>query len=135
MITFGICLIYYGIALFLYQVHGWINYGVWVPFPVSRAWEGFFGAVRPSDPAMDMLVNWLLSWPMSLALLVVGFGILGLVFFTRRAIQLRRDSVRRKWILDQCAKLGYRPWAVPKVLRELDDRIQAEKMTGREETG
>ena len=132
MITFGICLLYYGIALFLYQVHGWLTYGVWVPFPVARLWEGFFG-VAGNGTAFEGLLNWLLSWPARLALLRMGLAILTSVFLSRRAAELHRDKVRRKWILEQCAALGYKPWAIPKVLRELDDRIRAEKAAQREE--
>lgn len=134
MITFGICLIYYGIALFLYQVHGWLFRGVWTPFPVRRLWEGFFGAPHASAPSVDMLVGWFMSWPASLTLLSAGLSILGLVYAARRAAELRRNQVRRKWILEQCAALGYKPWAVPKVLRELDDRMNSEKMARREKT-
>jgi hypothetical protein len=133
MITFGICLIYYGIALFLYQLYGWLSVGVWIPFPVRRAWEGFFGSPHPSSAPIDALVNWLLAWPLGLALLIAGLSILTLVFVTKRVLQLRRDKVRRKWILEQCAAVGYRPWALPRVLRELDDRILSENLARQEE--
>ena len=133
MITFGICLIYYGIALFLYQVHGWLFDGVWTPFPVRRAWEGFFGSPRLLAEPFETLVTWLLAWPLSLALLLGGFAVLGAAFAVKRAMERRRDRIRRKWILEQCDAAGYQPWAVPKVLRELDDRMQAEKSARREE--
>ncbi len=133
MITFGICLIYYGIALFLYQLYGWLSVGVWIPFPVRRGWEGFFGSHHVTGGFFNGLVDWLLTWPLSLALLLAGLSILALVYVIKRAFQLRRDKVRRKWILEQCAAVGYRPWALPRVLRELDDRIQAEKLARSEE--
>ena len=65
MITFCICLIYYGVALFVYQVHGWLNAGIWTPFPVRRVWEGFFGSPQPTATPVDALVDWLLAWPMT----------------------------------------------------------------------
>ena len=135
MITFGICLIYYGIALFLYQVHGLLFRGVWTPYPVQRIWEGLFGVPHGKVSSLDSLVAWFMAWPASLALLTVGLSLLGSVYLYRRAAELRRKRLRRKWIVKQCATLGYRPWAVPKVLHDLDERMQAEKLARREETG
>ena len=94
MITFGICLIYYGIALCLYQTNGLLLRGVWTPFPVSRAWEPFFGMPTPDSPALAWLVDWLLAWPLSLALIVVGLSILGLVASARWAAERRRAHER-----------------------------------------
>ena len=133
MITFGICLIYYGIALFLFQVHGLLFRGVWTPYPVERVWEGLFGVTRVR--ASEGLVDWMMSVPASLALLATGLSVLGLVYLSRRVAELRRTHLRRKWMVEQCATLGYQPWAVPKVLQDLDERMQAEKLARREESG
>ena len=135
MITFGICLIYYGIALFLYQIYGWLSAGVWAPFPVSRAWEGFFGAPGLENPIIDDLMNWFLAWPLSLALLAGGVGVLGAAFGVRRIMERRRNRLRLKWLLEQCEAAGYKPWAVPKVIRELDDRLNNEKIARQEKLG
>ncbi len=132
MITFGICLIYYGVALFLYQIYGWLNAGVWTPFPVSRAWEGFFGSPGLSDPFFNSLINWFLAWPLSIALLAGGVSVLGTVFGFRRILERRQNRLRLKWLLEQCDAAGYKPWAVPKVLRELDDRLKNEKIARQE---
>ena len=132
MITFGICLIYYGIALFLFQVHGLLFRGVWTPYPVERIWEGLFGATRVR--AADGLVDWMMSLPASFTLLASGLSVLGAVYLCRRAAEVRRKQLRRKWIVEQCATHGYQPWAVPKVLQDLDERMQAEKLARREET-
>jgi hypothetical protein len=135
MITLGICLIYYGIALFLYQIYGWLSAGVWTPFPVSRAWEGFFGSPRLATPVFDTLANWFLTWPLGLALLIGGLSMLGAAFGFRRVMELRRNRLRLKWILEQCNAAGYKPWAVPKVIRELDDRISTEKTLHKKRIG
>ncbi len=128
MITLGICLIYYSIALFLYQIYGWLSAGMWTPFPVSRAWEGFFGTPRLANPITDDLVNWILTWPLSFALLIGGMCVLGAAFGLRRIMELRRNRLRLKWLLEECEVAGYKPWAVPKVIRELDDRLSREKI-------
>ena len=71
MITICICLIYYGIALWLYQVYGWVSAGEWAPYPVLTAWPALFGS-----PAYKLgpVAWWLLELPLSLVLLTVGFG-------------------------------------------------------------
>lgn len=135
MITFGICLIYYGIALFLYQLYGLVFRGVWTPYPVQRIWEGLFGVPHGRASALDSLFDWFMAWPASLALLSIGLGVLGAVYLYRRAAELRRARLRRKWVVEQCADLDYKPWAVPKVLQDLDERMQAEKLAQREEAG
>lgn len=135
MITFGICLIYYSIALFLYQVYGWLNDGIWTPFAVRRAWVEFFGAPGPVAAPFDAVIEWFFAWPLSLALLSAGCCILCAVFGIKRVMVWRRDRLRRDWILKQCDVAGYQPWTVPKVMQELDDRMQAEKLARREEAG
>lgn len=135
MITLGICLIYYSAALILYQIYGWLNVGVWAPIPVSQAWEGFFGAPGLTNPAVSSLMNWLLAWPLSFALLVGGVGMLSAVFGIRRAMELRRNHLRLKWLKKQCEAAGYEPWAMPKIISELDDRLKIEKTARQEKLG
>lgn len=134
MMTFGVCLIYYGIALLLYQINGWLTEGHWTPFPVMRAWEAAFGAPTVESPAMRGIVLWLLDWPLSLSLLLSGATLVGLVFAARRLRAARGRRLRRRWISEQCARLGYPPWNLPKVLNELDEEILAERAR-REEAG
>ncbi len=135
MITLGICLIYYGMALFLYQIYGWLSAGIWTPFPVSRAWEGFFGAPRLTSPFFDNLVTWFLTWPLGFTFLIGGLCVLGAAFGFRRFMELRRSRLRLKWMLEQCKEAGYKPWALPKVIRELDQRMESEKATRHERIG
>ena len=135
MITLGICLIYYGIALFLYQIYGWLSAGIWTPFPVSRAWEGFFGAPRLTNPVFDDLATWFLTWHLGFTFLIGGLCVLGTVFGFRRFLELRRNRLRLKWMLEQCKEAGYKPWALPKVIRELDQRMESEKSLHHERFG
>ena len=123
MITIGICLIYYGLALWLYQLHLWLSNDRWQAFPVSRAWQAFFGTPQLGHSPLDAVGRWLLDWPLSLVLILTGLSILGTVLACRRAAEGRRHRLRRKWIAEQCAKTGYRPWNMPRVLAELDEPL------------
>ena len=120
MITFAICLIYYGIAVWLYQVHLWISSGHWVPIPVMVAWRVAFGVPATDQSVFGYMTRWVLDLPLSLALLAVGLGILGTIAGLRRAGKARRQQMRRKWIAEQCEQAGYTPWTVPKVLADLE---------------
>ncbi|MFQ5467824.1 MAG: hypothetical protein ACE5DS_06765, partial [Kiloniellaceae bacterium] len=119
MITFGVCLIYYGLALLTYQVNGWVTDGRWTAFPIARAWEACFGMPGFATPMMRTAFHWFLSWPLSFALMFTGVTILGAVFGLRRLGVVRRRRLRRRWVEQQCAALGYRSWALPKVLSEI----------------
>jgi len=120
MITFGVCLIYYGLALLIYQVNGWVTDGRWIAFPIARAWEAFLGTPSFASPVVRGAVHWLLSWPLSLALLLIGVTILCAVFGLRRLGEMRRRRQRRRWVEEQCAALGYQPWDLPKLLSEIE---------------
>lgn len=133
MITFGICLIYYGIALLVYQLNGWATEGYWTPFPVLRAWEAFFGPVSIESPFLRQVAHGLLQLPLSLTLLGAGFGTLAIVFGYRRWAETRRRQLRRKWIEEQCKTFGYTPWDVPKLLKELDDEVLVRPASRRNE--
>lgn len=132
MITLGLCLIYYGIALWLYQVNGWITTGNWKPYPVNAAWEAFFGPLAIESPLVRAVLEWLLSWPLSLSLLLCGLSLLGAVVARRRVDAVRRHRQRRRWIVEQCQAMGYLPWTMSKVLSELDESVlQHKKPQGR----
>ena len=47
----------------------------------------------------------------------------------------RRNRLRLKWLLEQCEAVGYKPWTVPKLISELDDRLKNEKIAGQEKPG
>jgi len=127
MITVAICLIYYGIAVWLYQVHIWLTQGQWQPMPVSAAWRVAFGMPTSNHSALTALAQWFLTWPLSLALLLAGLGLLGAVLGLRRLREVRNHQRRRRWIAEQCQQAGYTPWTVPKVLAEMDRRGPEEK--------
>jgi len=120
MITIAICLIYYGIAVWLYQVHLWYSNGHWVSIPVLVAWREGFGTPTTSHTFLGELFTWFLNWPLSLALLTLGIGILSTILGLRRLYAARRRIMRQKWIAEQCAQAGYQPWTVPKVLADLE---------------
>lgn len=130
MITLGICLIYYGLALFLYQVNGWLTDGRWTPFPVSRAWEAFFGAPLVESSLLRFIGEWFLSWPLSIALALTGCLLVALVFATRTVHGLRRDQLRQRWLAEQAVAAGYPAWTMPKVLT-LGRQIRAEEKAKR----
>ncbi len=117
MITIGICLIYYGVALWIYQVYGWVSAGEWAPYPVLVAWQALFGT-----PAYTLgpVVWWLLGLPLSLVLPATGLGIIGLVFGLRRIGRARRGHLRRKWVAAQCKKIGRHAWAVPELVANFE---------------
>lgn len=120
MITIGICFIYYGLALWLYQIYGWLANDLWAPYSVSTAWQVFFGAPPTDMPVVGVLIGFIMELPLSLALLLLGLSILGAVLGGRRFGQMHERGLRRSWILEQCGKAGYRPWNVRKVLAELE---------------
>ena len=127
MITVAICLIYYGIAVWLYQMHIWLTWGQWQPMPVLVAWRAAFGTPTLDHSALGAMAQWLLAWPLSLALLVGGLGLLGAVLGERRLREVRRRQRRRQWIAEQCQQAGYTPWTVPKVLAEMEPGGPLEK--------
>lgn len=120
MITIAICLIYYGVAVWVYQAYLWISSGRWVPIPVSVVWKVAFGVPAADRSLVGLLGRWLLDWPLSLALLALGVCILALVVGLRRARAGHRHRQRRKWIAEQCAQAGYTPWNVPKVIADFE---------------
>ena len=128
MITVAICLIYYGIAVWLYQVHIWITQGQWRPMPVLVAWREAFGTPTLDQSTLGAIFQWFLTWPLSLTLLVGGVSVLMAVLSLRRLRAARDCQRRRKWIVEQCEQAGYTPWTVPKVLADLDRRTAEEKI-------
>ncbi len=135
MITFAICLIYYGIAVGLYQVHLWISGGHWVPIPVSVAWRVAFGLPATDHSVIGIAARWALDWPLSLTLLLLGAGILAAIRGARWARESRRHQLRRKWIAEQCLQAGYTPWNVPKVLADLEAPPSADRGGGKQGFG
>jgi len=120
MITIAVCLIYYGIAVWLYQMFLWVSDGQWVSIPVLAAWKAVFGVPETDRSVLGMLGRWFLDWPLSLALLVLGVAIISVALSVRQGGHTRRLRLRRKWVAEQCEQAGYTPWEVPKVLADLE---------------
>lgn len=135
MITIGLCLIHFGIALLLYQLYGGLADGHWTPYTVMTLWQAFFGSPTLQFVGLERIVYWLLGWPLSLALVLSGTAVLGLVFGLRRLAKTRRHRQRRRWIAKACRELGYGKWNVPKVLAELDDRLSRDKAARKKQVG
>lgn len=135
MITIGLCLIYFGIALLLYQIYGGLAAGHWMPYTVMMLWRAFGGSPTFQLVGLDGIVYWLLGWPLTLALALSGTAVLGLVFGLRRLAKTRQHRQRRKWIAKACRELGYGKWTVPKVLAELDDRLSRDKAARKKQAG
>lgn len=131
MITIAICLVYYGIAVWLYQVYLWSSSGHWVSIPVMAAWQAGFGVPATDHTLLGTVSRWLLDWPLSLAFLVLGVGILAAVAGLRRWRAGRSRTMRRKWITEQCAEAGYKPWSVPKILADLETSAPLREAGGR----
>jgi|GEM_PF-2173627 len=121
MITLGICFLYYAVALFGYQIYLWISEGHWTAFPISRGWHALFGTPHFEWAFLDGLVQGLLALPLALSFLVGGLTMLGSVFAARHFTVLYKKRLRRRWVLQQCGKLGFYPWSIPAVLSKLDD--------------
>lgn len=120
MITIAVCLIYYGIAVWLYQMYLWVSDGQWVSIPVLTAWKAVFGTPATDHSVLGILTRWFLDWPLSLTLLALGVAIISAALGLRQGSQARRLQLRRKWAAEQCEQAGYTPWEVPKVLAELE---------------
>ena len=120
MITIGICLIYFGAALWFYQVYWWLTEDQWRSSSVLTAWRHFSAPPSPDSAMLGVVVDWFMDWPLSVALLCAGAMFLGMVFGSRKAAKIWRRRLRRKWILDQCETFGHQKWAVPKILTELE---------------
>ncbi len=120
MITVAICLIYYGIAVWLYQMYLWVLDGRWVSIPVLAVWKVVFGSPATDRSMLGTLARWVLDWPLSLTLMVLGVSIISAALIIRQGVRARRLQLRRKWVAEQCEQSGYTPWDVPKVLAELE---------------
>ena len=86
MITVAICLIYYGIAVWLYQMYLWVLDGRWVSIPVSAVWKVVFGSPATDRSMLGTLARWVLDWPLSLTLIVLGVGIISAALIIRREL-------------------------------------------------
>lgn len=126
MITIGLCLIYYGVALFGYQLYGWFTEDAWNSYSVLAAWISFFGRPDLSVPVLGPTIAWFMSWPLSLALVTLGVTVLASVTGFRQHARLRLLRLRAKWFAENANAAGYKPWtvegAVSKFRKDVLDR-------------
>ena len=61
-----------------------------------------------------------MSWPLSLALMVLGCAILGTVTGNRQYARARLRRLRRKWMAEQASAAGYQPWTISRAVDEMD---------------
>ncbi len=126
MITIGLCLIYYGVALFGYQLYGWFAEGEWSSFTVLAAWISFFGRPDLSYPVIGPTLAWLMEWSLSLALISLGLMLLCSVAAFRQHARLRLVRLRSKWFAESASAAGYEAWtiegAVGKFRKDVLDR-------------
>ena len=120
MITVGLCFIYYGVALWGYQLYGWFADGEWNAYPVMAAWRAAFGRPDLSWPIAGPVLEWFMSWPLSLALMVLGCAVLGTVTGNRQYARARLRRLRRKWMAEQASAAGYQPWTISRAVDEMD---------------
>ncbi len=112
MITMGLCLIYYGVALFGYQLYGWFAEDAWNSYSVLAAWINFFGRPDLSYPVIGPAIAWLMEWPLSLVLIFLGLAVLCGVTGIRRHTRRRLAGLRAKWFAENAAAAGYAPWTI-----------------------
>ena len=126
MVTISLCLIYYGVALFGYQLYGWFIADEWNSYTVLAAWISFFGRPDLSYPILGPAVAWLMEWPLSLALIISGGSVLVSLTGFRHHARLRLVRLRSKWFAEQAEIAGYKPWtigsAVGKFRKDVLDR-------------
>ncbi len=131
MITVGLCLIYYGVALWGYQLYGWFADGEWNPYPVMAAWRASFGRPDLSWPIAGPIMEWLMNWPLSLVLTLLGCAILGTVTGVRQYARARLRRLRRKWFAEQADAAGYEPWTIPRAVDDFDKEVLEREGKGR----
>ncbi len=126
MITISLCLIYYGVALFGYQIYGWFAEDTWNSFSILAAWTSFFGRPDLSFPVVGPAIAWLMEWSLSLVLIFLGLTLLCSVAGFRQHTRRRWFDLRTKWFAENAAAAGYAPWtikgAVQKFRKDVLDR-------------
>jgi uncharacterized membrane protein len=131
MITIGLCLIYYGVALFGYQLYGWFAEGAWTSYTVLAAWISFFGRPDLSLPVLGPAIAWFTEWPLSLALISLGITLLCCVTGFRQHARLRLVRLRAKWLAENAIAAGYEPWTIKSAVREFRKDVLDREAKGR----
>lgn len=112
MITIGLCLIYYGVALLGYQIYSWFAADAWESYSILAAWISFFGRPDLSYPVIGPTLAWLMEWSLSLALISLGLMLLCSVAALRQYARLRLIRLRSKWFAESASAAGYQDWTI-----------------------
>jgi hypothetical protein len=131
MITVGLCLIYYGVALWGYQLYGWFADDEWIPYSVMGAWIAFFGRPDLSWPVIGPAIEWVMGLPLSLALILVGGGILCTITGVRQYARARLRRLRTKWVAEQASAAGYKPWTIPRAVNDFQKEVLDRETKGK----
>lgn len=131
MITIGLCLIYYGVALFGYQLYGWFAEDAWNSYSILAAWISFFGRPDLSFPVIGPTIAWLMAWPLSLALVFLGLTVLCSVTGLRQHARLRLVRLRSKWFAENASAAGYEPWTIKGAVRAFRKDVLDREAKGR----
>ncbi len=131
MITIGLCLIYYGVALFGYQTYGWFAEDAWSSFSVLAAWISFFGRPDLSYPVIGPATAWFMEWPLSLALISLGLMLLCSVAGFRQNTRRRLVDLRSKWFAENAAAAGYELWTIKSAVQKFRKDVLEREAKGR----
>ncbi len=131
MIAISLCLIYYGVALFGYQLYSWFAEGTWDSYSILAAWISFVGRPDLSYPVIGPAVAWLMEWPLSLALISVGLTLLCSVAGFRHHARLRLVRLRSKWFAESASAAGYEPWTISGAVKNFRKDVLDREAKGR----
>ncbi len=131
MITVGLCLIYYGVAVFGYQLYGWFTGNVWNSYSALTVWGNLFERPDLSFPVMGPIVAWFMGWPLSLALIALGLTILCSITALRQHARLRLARLRSKWYAENALAAGYKPWTIEKAAEDFRKDVLDREAKGR----
>ncbi len=131
MITLGLCLIYYGVAVFGYQLYGWFAEDAWNTYSILTAWVNLFGRPDLSFPVVGPAIAWFMAWPLSLALITLGLTILCSVTGLRQHARLRLARLRSKWYEENALAAGYKPWTIQKAAESFRKDVLDREAKGR----
>ncbi len=131
MITVGLCLIYYAVAVFGYQLYGWFTGNVWNSYSVLAVWGNLFERSDLSSPVIGPIVAWFMGWPLSLALIALGLTILCSITALRQHARLRLARLRSKWYAENALAAGYKPWTIEKAAEDFRRDVIDREAKGR----
>ena len=131
MITLGLCLIYYGVALIGYQLYGWLTEETWNSLSVLGAWINLFERPDLSFPVIGPATAWFMEWPLSLVLIVLGLTLLCSVAGFREHARRRLIRLRAKWFAESAQAAGYEPWTIKGAVRDFRKDVLEREAKGR----